>query len=81
MEVSDIGTCQGAVTKEQAVSSSYLLGGSGSFPLKGSQSLSNARLVTFPVAEGVPACTIVYNLIVSKNGKSYDIADLQITFK
>lgn len=81
LELSDLGTCEGAITESQALSSSFILGKSGTFSLAGSQSLSNARLITFPVSKDNPSCTLVYNLVLLRDGSVYDSVDVQVTFK
>jgi hypothetical protein len=60
IEASDISNCGSTMTESKA--NSYLLGGSGSFSLKGGDKLDLPRLVKFDIPESAPPCTITYNL-------------------
>lgn len=77
--VGGLGTCEGAITEEQA--RSFFLMSTAPFSLGGGQSLSNARLVTFPVSKDIPSCTLMYDLVVLRDGAAYETVDLQVTFK
>ncbi|NCO17977.1 hypothetical protein COT60_03020 [Candidatus Pacearchaeota archaeon CG09_land_8_20_14_0_10_30_9] len=81
IKASDVTDCQGTVTESQA--NSYVLGGTtlNPIPIGGSQMLSNARLVQFPVPESMPSCTVKYDLLLYRDGSAYDSADISVTFK
>jgi hypothetical protein len=74
----DISKC-GSLTKTEA--DSYLLGGTGSFPLGRGNSLDLPRLVRFTIPDGAPPCTIIYNLVVNEGSSAYSSAQIFVTLK
>lgn len=75
----DISNCGSTMSVEEA--ESYLLGGSGSFPLGPGDKLDPPRLVRFDIPESAPPCTLIYNINVDKDATPYATAQIFVTIK
>ena len=59
----------------------FLLGGSGSFNLGPGNSLDFPVLVKFIIPETAPPCSMVYRLVIEKDGGAYSSPEVFVTIK
>jgi len=76
---SDVSKCGSGFKEEHA--NSFLLGGSGNFPLGPGNSLDLPRLIKFDLPESAPPCTMIYNLEIKKDNEPYSVVDIFVTIK
>ena len=59
----------------------FLLGGSGNFALGPGNSLDFPVLVKFIIPETAPPCSMVYRLVIEKDGGAYSSPEIFVTIK
>jgi len=64
LTASDVTKCGATLTEDKA--NDFLLGGTGSFKLGPSEIQGTPRLIKFDIPEAAPACTLIYDLDVTK---------------
>jgi len=71
--------CGSGMTASRA--DGYLLLDAGTIPLPPGSAMERAEFVKFNIPESAPPCTIPYQLVIEKEGITYDSAKIYVTIK